>query len=75
MAVLDVRDELRRGVEPFSKIMRTVDGLGPEESLELLVPFEPIPLYAVMERRGFSHRTQQTPNGDWRVEFYREKDD
>lgn len=73
MAVLDVREDLRRGIEPFTRIMRTVDSLGPDETLELLVPFEPLPLYAVLERRGYSHRSEQTPDGDWRVVFYREK--
>ena len=75
MAILDVRDDLRQGREPFTRIMQTVDGLGPDESLELVVPFEPAPLYMVMERRGFSHRAKQTPDGDWRVVFSREKGD
>ncbi len=75
MATLDVRDDLRQGREPFTRIMQTVDGLGPDESLELVAPFEPAPLYMVMERRGFSHRSQQTPDGDWRVVFTREKGD
>jgi len=75
MAILDVRDDLRQGREPFTRIMQTVDGLDPDESLELVVPFEPAPIYMVMERRGFSHRAEQTPDGDWRVVFSREKGD
>ncbi|MBI4497874.1 MAG: DUF2249 domain-containing protein [Chloroflexi bacterium] len=69
MARLDVREDLRQGQEPFQKIMATVAGLAPGEELELIAPFEPLPLYVVLERRGFTHEAQQTPDGSWRVIF------
>lgn len=69
---LDVRGDLRNGNEPFSKIMHTVERLRPGEKLSLRVPFEPVPLFAVMAQRGFAHAARQRPDGDWEVLFTRD---
>ena len=68
---LDVRDDIRTGREPFSRIMETVARLKGGESLRLIVPFEPVPLFDVMARRGFSHESRLTDTGDWEVWFAR----
>jgi uncharacterized protein (DUF2249 family) len=68
---LDVREDLRRGREPFSKIMMTVAQLKDDESLLLIVPFEPAPLFAVLARQGFSHVSKPAGSGDWEVLFTR----
>lgn len=70
---LDVREDLRRGQEPFPRIMATVRALGPDEGLELYATFEPRPLYAVMAELGFDASAEQLPNGDWRVRFVRQR--
>lgn len=69
---LDVREDLRAGREPFSKIMAAVKGLRRGEQLLIVATFEPKPLYTVLGRFGFAHTTRQTPEGDWEVLFYRE---
>ena len=69
MALLDVREDLRQGKEPFQRIMSAAAGLAPGEELEIIAPFEPLPLYSVLGARGFSHQTERTPDGDWRVLF------
>jgi uncharacterized protein (DUF2249 family) len=69
--VVDVRPEIAAGKEPFNTIMSAVASLGPEQSLVLLNSFEPTPLYAVMQQRGFSHETVRTGDGDWQVTFSR----
>jgi uncharacterized protein (DUF2249 family) len=71
VVTLDVREDLKRGREPFSKIMRTVAALGANEDLLLIAPFEPAPLYAVLGQQGFSHVSKTTPAGDWEVRFSR----
>ncbi|MBI4336970.1 MAG: DUF2249 domain-containing protein [Chloroflexi bacterium] len=71
MAFLDVRPDLAAGHEPFGRIMAAVKGLAPGESLELVAPFEPVPLYQVMEARGFTHATRRTSDGSWHVTFQR----
>lgn len=68
---LDVRDDLRAGREPFSKIQATVARLADGEVLHLRAIFEPIPLYTVLGKRGFVHETQQHAPDDWSVWFWR----
>ena len=69
---LDVRDDIRTGREPFSRIMRTVSALTADQDLVLRAPFEPIPLLDLMAQRGFEHRSSQTSSGDWEILLTRE---
>ncbi len=66
---LDVRDDIRTGREPFAKIAATVARLAPTQNLRLIAPFEPVPLYYVLAKQGFSHESQQNAGGDWEVLF------
>lgn len=66
---LDVRPDFRAGQSPCDKIQSALASVGRNESLRLLVPFEPIPLYKVAATRGLSHQTTQSPEGDWEVLF------
>jgi uncharacterized protein (DUF2249 family) len=68
---LDVRETLRRGGEPFALIMATVAKLAPEQVLVLRAPFEPVPLYHALGKRGFAHWTERHADDDWSVWFYR----
>jgi len=67
---LDVRDDLRQGREPFSRIMAAKRSLPEGGVLRLRAIFEPVPLYAVMARQGFEHWTEKLGEDDWRVWFY-----
>lgn len=69
---LDVRDELSKGGEPFSRIMAAVAALGDGGVLHLRAPFEPVPLFGVMEKRGFGHKTEKHADDDWSVWFFRQ---
>lgn len=66
---LDVREELRRGGEPLSRILQAVSSLAPGQALRLLATFEPLPLYAVLGRKGFGHSAVRHAEGDWEVLF------
>jgi uncharacterized protein (DUF2249 family) len=68
---LDVREDIRAGREPFARIMAAVDGLLPDGVLVLRAPFEPVPLYRVLGRRGFAHWSECLGPDDWVVWFYR----
>lgn len=70
---LDVREDIRRGREPFSRIMQAAATLDSDQTLVLLAPFEPVPLYAVLQNQGFSHESRELDSGDWEVRFFREK--
>lgn len=71
--VLDVRPILAGGGSPCEPIEQAVATLKPEQNLILMVPFEPVPLYAKLAREGFSHVSRQLSDGVWRVEFQRDK--
>lgn len=60
---------LRRGGEPLPHILQTVERLAPGQSLRLLATFEPLPLYAVLGRKGYGHQARALGNGDWEVLF------
>jgi uncharacterized protein (DUF2249 family) len=68
---LDVREDIRQGREPFSKIMSATATLRSNEELLLLAPFEPAPLYSVLAKQGFTHRAERKASGDWEVRFRR----
>jgi hypothetical protein len=68
---LDVREDLRAGREPFSRIMAAVACLGDDGMLHLRVTFEPVPLFAVLSTHGFVHESQVHTPDDWSVWFWR----
>ncbi|HQR17628.1 MAG TPA: DUF2249 domain-containing protein [Gemmatimonadales bacterium] len=67
---LDVREDLRNGREPFSLIMAARQRVPEGGALAVRAIFEPVPLYAVMGKQGFTHYTEQLGEEDWRVWFY-----
>jgi hypothetical protein len=68
---LDVRADLRNGIEPFSRIMAAQSGIPQGGVLRLRATFEPVPLYTALGHQGFSHWTERLAEDDWRVWFYR----
>ncbi len=66
---LDVRPILRAGGEPFSAIMEAINGLAAGQSFRLLATFEPVPLYAVLAKKGFERAAREIGGGDWEVMF------
>lgn len=66
---LDVRPQLQRGEEPFGAIMAATDRLQPGQSLRLIAPFRPAPLFGVMANRGFGVREHRRPDGAWEIVF------
>ncbi len=69
--ILDVREQVRAGEEPYHEIMRTVGSLRGGQVVELCNLFEPVPLYDVLAQRGFAHWTERRGPEEWWVTFYR----
>src|SRR5690606_18655687 len=67
---LDVREDLRSGREPFSRIMAARRELPDGGALRVRAIFEPVPLYRVMEKQGLQYFTEQLGPEDWRVWFF-----
>lgn len=66
--LLDVRGS---DVPPFERIDDAISDLDAEERLTLVNSFEPVPLYEVLERRGFSYETRRVGEDHWRVAIER----
>jgi uncharacterized protein (DUF2249 family) len=69
--ILDVRDQVRAGEEPYHRIMQAVGAIKGNQVLQLCNLFEPVPLYDVLEQRGFAHWTERRGPEEWWVTFYR----
>lgn len=69
---LDVRDDLRNGLEPFDKIMDAQMAVSAGGVLRLRATFEPVPLYTVLGRNGFEHWTEKLADDDWCVWFLKQ---
>lgn len=55
--------------EPFGEIMAALDALDDEETLVLTAGFEPVPLYGVLEERGFQYEPTNPEPDRWHVEI------
>jgi uncharacterized protein (DUF2249 family) len=72
MTVLDVRPTLAAGGEPFVAIMEAAERIPTGQSLIIIAPFEPAPLYGALGGRGFAHETRSVSESEWVVRFTRE---
>ncbi len=66
---LDVRPLVAAGRPPLPAILDPVNRLEPGQSLRLIAPFEPTPLYAVLRQRGFTADPQPRADGSWEITF------
>jgi hypothetical protein len=67
--VLDVRPIFARGGSPCTAIDEAVASLAADQLFVLVAPFEPVPLFAKLGARGFSHKSEPQPDGSYRIEF------
>ena len=49
--------------EPLERAIAELQTLAPGDELVMLLRCEPVPLYAMLERNGFRHRTIPRPDG------------
>jgi uncharacterized protein (DUF2249 family) len=68
----DVRDLIRRGIEPFPEIHKRVDALKSGEGLIVVAPFLPSPLVEKLRSEGFSSKVERGQGADWMVYFWRD---
>ena len=71
--ILDVRPILEQGGEPFVLIMETAERVSAGQSLVLIAPVEPVPLYGALGGRGFSHATERISDDEWIIRFTRDQ--
>jgi hypothetical protein len=68
----DVRDLIRRGIEPFPEILERVAKLKSTEGLIVVAPFLPSPLIEKLSGQGFASKVERGNGADWMVYFWRE---
>lgn len=68
----DVRDLIRRGIEPFPEIFDRVSRLTVGEGLIIIAPFLPSPLIERLGAEGFESKVERGAGADWMVYFWRE---
>src|ERR1044072_3167445 len=66
---LDVRPDFRAGQHPCDKIQNALGIVRAGESLRLLVPFEPVPIYEVARAKGLTHEAKPLGGGEWEIFF------
>ncbi|WP_188455293.1 DUF2249 domain-containing protein [Virgibacillus oceani] len=71
---LDVREDLRLKKEPFDKIMAAVKEVKDGQVFVLHAPFNPVPLHAVLKRRGFEHKTEKMERKHWKVTYFKKEE-
>lgn len=69
--VVDVREQLRAGKEPFSQIMAAAETCEVGDALVLYATFKPVPLLMLLKAQGFKGEATKLGKGDWRVDFLR----
>lgn len=72
---LDVRPLLKEGREPLTAIIEAKSCLEADQTLILLAPFEPQPLYARFEAEGFLIEADRIDNNDWEIRFIPSNDE
>jgi hypothetical protein len=61
-----------RGMEaprPFELVMEALCHMAPGDTILLRIHREPFPLYRVLDRNGYRHRTRQCDDGHFEVEI------
>lgn len=66
---LDVRLLVAAQRPPLPAILAAVSALEPGQTLLLIAPFEPVPLYELMALRGFTRVSCRRDDGDWEITF------
>lgn len=69
---LDVRNDLKNKVDPFSKIMDAIKSVEAGDQFILHAPFKPTPLLKVLSKKGFTHEAEKVEAKHWKVTFIKE---
>ena len=68
----DVRDRIRRGIEPCAEILNRAARLQPGMGLIVIAPFLPSPLIERLGSEGFVTKLERGHGADWMVYIWRE---
>lgn len=61
--ILDVRQDIASGNDPFQKIMKTIAEMPSENTLLIINTFEPIPLISILKKKGYESFVEHPEKG------------
>lgn len=65
----DARPLFASGRPPLPSILMVLSRLKPGQRLQLIAPFEPLPLYELLRARGYTPVPRQRKDGAWEILF------
>lgn len=68
----DVREDLRQGREPLGQLLKSARLVPEGGVLKVWAIFEPVPLYTVLGRQGFTPYAESFAKDDWLIWFHRD---
>lgn len=69
--LLDIRPHCAARQAPLPVILDAIERLAPGQDFQLVSPFEPLPLYELLGRRGFIATRYGRDDGAWEIVFHR----
>lgn len=57
--------------EPLQRVLAALDAAEPRQTVRLLLPREPFPLYPLLAARGWRHDTLVQADGSYVIRIYR----
>jgi hypothetical protein len=72
ITTLDVRQDFLSGRQPCDKIKSALKNVASGDTLRLLIPFEPVPLFQVAASGGLGHTASRAAEGHWEVLFFQD---
>lgn len=57
--------------EPLARVLAALDAAHPGQTVRLLLPREPFPLYPLLAERGWRHDTVPQPDGSYMIRIRR----
>jgi TusA-related sulfurtransferase len=56
--------------EPLERVRAAIDGFEPGDRLKVLIDFEPLPLYRILDRNGLRHRAERGAEGHYEIAIW-----
>ncbi len=65
---LDVRG--MQAPEPIERVLTTIDGFKPGDTLKLVIDCHPVPLFRMLERNGYAYRTDAGTESTYEITIW-----
>ena len=70
--ILDVRG--MEPPEPIERVLQTLAGMAPDDTLKLVIDCRPVPLFRILERDGYTYRIEPGTDSVYQITIAVDKD-